>query len=129
MVLAGLVIVKLWFQGRGPMDAFGETMMMLYYGVFLPLSLRIGRGFYQDGIWTETGFVPYQKIGGLAWREGAPVTLVLIDRERPFARRLAVPDRHLGEARRLLRDKIAVHDIHFTGKSLDLGEHDERDVV
>jgi len=129
MVLAGLVIVKLWFQGRGPMDAFGEAMMMLYYGVFLPLSLRIGRGFYEDGIWTETGFVRYQKIGGLAWREGTPVTLVLIDRDRPFARRLAVPDRHLGEARRVLRDKIAVHDIHFTGKSLDLGEHDDRDVV
>ena len=58
-----------------------------------------------------------------------PVTLVLIDRERPFARRLVVPDRHFGEARRVLRDKIAVHDIHFTGKSLDLSEHDERDVV
>jgi hypothetical protein len=129
MVLAGLVIVKLWFQGRGPMDAFGEAMMMLYYGVFLPLGLRIGRGFYEDGIWTETGFVRYQTIGGLAWREGTPVTLVLIERERQFARRLVVPDRHLGEARRVLRDKIAVHDIHFTGKSLDLGEHDERDVV
>lgn len=129
MVLAGLVIVKLWVQGRPPMDAFGESMMMLYYGLFLPLSLRIGRGFYEDGIWTDAGFVRYQTIGGLAWREGSPVTLVLIDRERQFARRLAVPDRHLGEARRVLRDKIAVHDIHFTGKSLDLGEHDERDVV
>ena len=28
-----------------------------------------------------------------------------------------------------LRDKIAAHDIHFTGKSLDLGLHDERDDV
>jgi len=129
MVLAGLVIVKLWVQSRPPMDAFGESMMMLYYGVFLPLSLRIGRGFYEDGIWTEAGFVRYQKIGGLAWREGTPVTLVLIDRDRQFARRLVVPDRHFGAARRVLRDKIAVHDIHFTGKSLDLGEHDERDVV
>ena len=129
MVLAGLVIVKLWFQQRGPMDAFGESMMMLYYGFFLPLSLRIGRGFYEDGIWTETGFMRYRTIGGLAWRENGPVTLVLIGRERQFARRLVVPDRHYGEARRVLRDKIAVHDIHFTGKSLDLGEHDERDVV
>ena len=28
-----------------------------------------------------------------------------------------------------LRDKIAAHDIHFTGKTLDLGLHDERDDV
>jgi len=129
MVLAGLVIVKLWFQGRPPVDAFGESMMMLYYGVALPLSLRIGRGFYEEGIWAETGFVAYATIGGLSWREDPQVTLVLIDRERQFARRLEVPDRHYGAARRVLRDKIAAHDIHFTGKSLDLGEHDDRDVV
>lgn len=129
MVLAGLVVVKLWFQGRPPMDAFGESMMMVYYGVLLPLSLRIGRGFYEDGVWTETGFVRYVKIGGLSWRENGPATLVLIERERQFARRLVVPDRHLGAVRRVLRDKIATHDIHFTGQGLDLGEHDERDVV
>jgi hypothetical protein len=129
MVLAGLVIVKLWFQGRPPMDAFGESMMMVYYGVLLPLSLRIGRGFYEDGVWTDTGFLRYARIGGLAWRENGSVTLVLIERERQFARRLAVPEPHFGAARRVLRDKIAMHDIHFTGKGLDLGEHDERDVV
>ena len=36
---------------------------------------------------------------------------------------------YYGAARRLLRDKIAAHDIHFTGKTLDLGVHDERDDV
>ena len=50
-------------------------------------------------------------------------------RMRNFARRLAVPETYYGEARRLLRDKIATHDIHFTGKTLDLGLHDERDDV
>jgi len=48
---------------------------------------------------------------------------------RAFARRLVVPHSHYGAARRLLRDKIAAHDIHFTGKTLDLGMHDERDDV
>jgi hypothetical protein len=48
---------------------------------------------------------------------------------RSLARRLVVPERHYGAARRLLRDKIAAHDIHFTGKTLDLGVHDERDDV
>ena len=48
---------------------------------------------------------------------------------RAFARRLVVPDRYYGAARRLLRDKIAAHDIHFTGKALDLGLHDDKDDV
>ena len=48
---------------------------------------------------------------------------------REFGRRLTVPQGYYGAARRVLRDKIAAHDIHFTGKSLDLGDHDERDDV
>ena len=43
--------------------------MLLYYGYLVPLSLRIGRGFYQDGVWMEDGFMPYANIGGLSWRE------------------------------------------------------------
>jgi hypothetical protein len=127
----GLVIIyKLAFLHRHPIDVFGESMMMVYYGYAVPLSLKIGRGFYRDGIWADTGFIPYQNIGGLSWREGDQhVTLVLIYRMRALARRLVVPEGYYGAARRLLRDKIAAHDIHFTGKSLDLGLHDERDDV
>jgi hypothetical protein len=50
-------------------------------------------------------------------------------RMRNFAKRLVVPEPYYAEARRLLREKIATHDIHFTGKTLDLGHHDERDDV
>ena len=71
--------------------------------------------------------MPYSEIGGLTWREGEQITLVMMFRMRNFARRLVVPDTYYGAARRLLRDKIAAHDIHFTGKSLDLGLHDERE--
>ena len=53
---------------------------------------------------------------------------MIIYRLRSLARRLTVPQAHYGEVRRLLRDKIAAHDIHFTGKALDLGA-DQRDVV
>jgi hypothetical protein len=95
----------------------------------MPLSLKIGRGFYEEGIWTEAGFLPYSRIGGLTWREGEQITLVLMYRWRNFARRLIVPEPYYGAARRLLRDKIAANDIHFTGKTLDLGLHDERDDV
>jgi hypothetical protein len=128
--LLGLVIVcKLAILRLHPINVFGESMMLVYYGYAQPLSLKIGRGFYEEGIWADGGFVPYSEIGGLTWREGEQLTLVLMYRMRSFARRLVVPEAVYGEARRLLRDKIATHDIHFTGKTLDLGLHDERDDV
>ena len=127
-VLGALIVYKLVFL-RWPLDrVFGESMMLVYYAWALPLSLRIARGFYEDGIWADGGYIPYSRIGGLSWREGAEVKLVLIYRMRNFARALVVPDRYYGAARRVLRDKIATHDIHFTGKALDLGEDDAKKV-
>ena len=128
VVFGALVLFKLVIQGRPPMSAFGEGMMLVYYGYVFPMGFRLGRGLYEDGIWTESGFVPYAEIGGLSWREGKEITLVIIYRTRSLARPLTVPQRHYGEVRRVLRDKIAAHDIHFTLKSFDLGT-DERDVV
>jgi len=128
-VLGALIIYKLAFLRLHPVRVFGESMMLVYYGYAMPLSLKIGRGFYEDGIWSDAGFVKYSSIGGLAWREGEQLTLVLLDRVRAFGRKLTVPRGCYGAARRLLRDKIAAHDIHFTGQSLDLGVHDERDDV
>jgi len=128
-VLSLLIVYKLAVLRWHPSEVFGETMMLVYYGYGVPLSLKIGRGFYEDGIWADGGFVPYSRIGGMAWREDEQLTLVLLDRVRDFGRRLTVPESYYGAARRVLRDKIAAHDIHFTGKSLDLSNHDERDVI
>src|SRR5690242_7303794 len=109
-------------------QAFGEGMMFLYYAYLMPLSRRIGRGFYEDGIWADSAFIPYNEVGGISWREGEhEVTLVVISRLRNLARRLIVPGDKYGAARRLLRDKISEHAIHFTGTGLDLGARDERD--
>lgn len=126
-LLGVLIVYKLAVLRLHPSQVFGETMMLVYYVYALPMSVGIGRGFYEDGIWTDAGFLAYADIGGLTWRDGPPLTLVLMYRWRNFARRLVVPEPLYGEARRVLRDKIAAHDIHFTGKSLDLGAHDERD--
>ena len=100
-------------------------MGFIYYGYAFPLSLRIERGFYDTGVWSNKGLVPYGRIGGLSWQEGTEPRLVLIDRVRSLARHLDVPQEHYGEVRRLLRDKIAAQDIRFEGKGLDLG-FDER---
>jgi hypothetical protein len=125
VALGLLVFVKVVFIRR---QAFGELMMFLYYAYLSPMSLTIGRGFYQDGIWADTAFIPYQEVGGISWREGEhQISLIVISRLRNLARRLNVPGDKYGEARRLLRDKIGEHAIHFTGTGLDLGAHDERD--
>jgi hypothetical protein len=130
VVLGFLLFYKLVRLRYSPQHVFGEVMMFLYYGYLLPLSRRIGRGFYEDGIWADTSFIPYNEVGGISWREGEhQITLIVISRLRNLARRLIVPMDNYGAARRLLRDKIAAHDIHFTGTGLDLGGHDERDAV
>jgi hypothetical protein len=117
------------FRGRFAPQLFGISMMFVYYGYLVPLSRRIGRGFYADGIWSETGFVPYWRIGAVSWREGEEIALVIVSRLRNLARRLVVPGAHYGAARRLLREKIAAHDIQLIHTGLELGAHDERDDV
>jgi len=119
-----LVLIKLLVVHR---QAFGELMMFVYFGYLVPLTQKIGRGFYQDGIWADSVFIPYTEVGGISWREGEhSVSLIVISRLKNLARRLAVPPEHYGAARRLLRDKIGEHEIQF-GSGLDLGGHDERD--
>src|SRR5258708_34379252 len=112
-VLAVLVFYKLAVLRLHPNYVFGETMMLVYYVYALPLGTKINRGFYEDGIWTEGGILPYANIGGLTWREGTGPTRVLLSRSRSFARQVIVPEPYYGQARRLLRDKIAAHDSHF----------------
>ena len=109
---------------------FGQAMMFLYYAYLFPLTRTITRGFYSDGIWADSAFMPYNEIGGISWREGEhDATLIITSRLRNLARRLIVPGDHYAAARRLLRDKIAKHDIHFSGTGLDLAGHDEREDI
>jgi hypothetical protein len=120
-----LVLVKLFVVHR---QAFGEVMMFVYFGYVVHLRQRIGRGFYQDGIWADSAFIPYSEVGGISWREGEhSISLVVISRLKNLARRLAVPPEHYGAARRVLRDKIGQREIRFAGTGLDLGAYDERD--
>ena len=123
--MLGIVIFyKIVVSGQ---QVFGESMMFLYYAYLPHLRRRIGRGFYEDGIWADSAFIPYNEVGGISWREGEhAVSLVVISRARSLARRLAVPLEHYGAARRLLRDKIGQQLIRFSGTGLDLGPRDER---
>ena len=115
-----------WFR-RFTTDTFGELMMFVYFGYMLPFSTRITRGLYADGLWTDSGFMPYEQVGGISWRGG---TLVVISRHKSQARRMDVPSAALGELRRHLRDKISSHDIEIDeGPGIHLGTRDARDSV
>jgi hypothetical protein len=129
VILGILLVTDTLILHRPAPQVFGVAMMFLYYGYALPLSLRIGRGFYGDGIWSETGFVPYDQIGAVSWREGREPALVIVSRLKSLARRLIVPGKHYAAARRLLRDKIAAHDIQLMQTGLALEGHDEREDV
>ena len=111
----------------GPFPRMGESWQPSSSPATASRTSISGSGF-EDGIWADAGYVPYSAIGGFSWREEKEITLVIIYRLRSLVRRLVVPQAHYAEVRRLLRDKIAAHDIHFTLKSLDLGG-DEREVV
>lgn len=128
-VLGALVAFKIFVLGRPPNQLFGEIMMFLYYGYAVPLSTRIARGFYGDGVWADTGFMPWGQISAVSWREEGSVTLVLVSHLRSIARRLEVPGPLYGEARRVLQDRIKAHDIHMGGTGLDLGSRTDTDAV
>jgi len=129
-VMLGLLFVfKLFVQHRPVQTLLGESMMFVYYGYALPLSTKIARGFYRDGIWSDSGFMRWGQISAVSWKEEGHITLVLISHFTNIARRLEVPGNLYGQARRLLRDQIKAHAIHIGGAGLDLGSRDEAEAV
>jgi hypothetical protein len=129
-VILGLLLAFKFFVLRRSIDQlFGEMMMFVYYGYLVPLSTRIARGFYRDGVWSDSGFMRWGQISAVSWRDEGGITLILISRLKKIGRRLHVPGNLYGEARRLLRDKVKAHDIHIGGAGLDLGTRDESDAV
>jgi len=127
--LGALLVSNLATGNLQPGPIFGEVMMFCYYAGAMPVSRLVRRGFYADGVWTDGRFLPYGQIGGLTWREGTAITLILLVKARGAALRLVVPGEQYGAARRVLRDMIASHQIHFDGTGLHLGGHDEREDV
>ena len=129
VILGLLIAYKLFVLRRQPGQLFGETMMFVYYGYAFPLSARIARGFYRDGVWSDSGFMRWARISAVSWKEEGRITLILISHLRNIARRLEVPGHLYGQARRVLRDRIREHALHIGGTGLDLGSRDETDTI
>jgi hypothetical protein len=128
-VILGLLLVAEILLRRPAYSLFGEAMMFIYYVGLFPMATRIARGFYQDGVWSDTGFMPWSEISAVSWRVEGAVTLMLVSHGKSIARRLEVPGPQYGEARRVLLDRVKAHDIHIGGAGLDLGTRQEGDSI
>lgn len=129
VVFGALVLLEVFVLRRAFGFWFFDLMMLVHYGYLLPLSGRVPRGFYEGGVWTDTRFLAYDRIGRLSWRDDPDVVLMIVARARRAVWRLRVPRQHYGEARRILRDRLDQHRIHFSAPALDLGARDARDDV
>jgi len=127
ITLALLFVYDLLLRPDALAQTFGVGMMCVYYAAVVPMSARIERGFYRDGVWSERRFVRYKAIGAISWREESEPVLVLASRAGQSAARLVVPPHLFGAVRRMLRDLIARHAISLGETGLRLGLRDERD--
>jgi hypothetical protein len=129
-VILGLLIVAEILLRRPMYSLFGEAMMFVYYIALYPRRTRIPRGFYHDGVWSDSGFMRWSTISGVSWKEDKQhVTLILVSNTRNVARRLEVPTERYGEARRLLKDRVKAHDLNMGGVGLNLGSREGGDSI
>jgi len=109
------------FYVRRPAHHVVALLLMALYFVFMvPLARRIELGLYRDGVWADSGFLPYGEIARMAFREGTEIVLVLVPRGGASPFRLPVPAAEYGAVRRLLQDKIRAHDLNMDGTILGL---------
>jgi hypothetical protein len=83
-----------------------QALMAAYFILMVPLCQSIRLGFYREGVWADTGFLPYANIGRIAFRETPEIVLILLPRGRSGSFRLPVPPEEYGAVRKVLEEKI-----------------------
>jgi hypothetical protein len=99
---------------------WGQYATAAYFILMVPLSARIRLGLYRDGIWADTGFLPYARIGRMAFREGSEIVLILLQRGAARAFRLSVPPEEYGAVRKVIEEKIRAHEVNVEAGILGL---------
>jgi hypothetical protein len=90
-------------------------LMALYFMLMVPLAGRIRLGFYEAGVWAEAGFVPWDRIGRLTFRDEPEIVLIVQPRGGSGAVRLPVPPGEYGAARKLIEEKVRAHVVNTEG--------------
>ena len=104
-VVSGAVAVLNASMDRPIHHVFSQAVMALYFMLIVPLSTRIQIGFYRDGVWADAGFLPYARIGRMAFRETPDIVLYLMPRGASRPLRLPVPPEEYGAVRKVLEEK------------------------
>jgi len=97
-----------------------QALMAAYFVLMVPLCQRIRLGFYRDGVWADSGFLPYANIGRLAFRESPEIVLILLPRGRSGSFRLPVPPEEYGAVRKVLEEKIRARVVNVEAGILGL---------
>lgn len=106
-VLSAAVALLNGYLQRPLHHVVSQAIMALYFVAMVPLLARIQPGFYRDGVWADGGFLPYARIGRLAFFERPEIVLVLLPRGGfGSAFRLLVPPHEYAAVRKVLEEKI-----------------------
>jgi hypothetical protein len=119
-IVSGAVAVLNGYMDRPLHHVFSQAVMALYFVFILPLSARIHLGFYRDGVWADAGFLPYARIGRMAFRETPEIVLMLLPRGASRPLRLPVPASEYGAVRKLLEEKKREGVVHTQERILGL---------
>ena len=117
-----------WFVlRRPPLATVAQGTMALYYLVIFPLVTSIQRGFYRPGIWFDRGFVTYDRIRRIDWRDRPAIVLVATKEPDWLGHShasLRVPPESYAEARRVLTGHIEDRSLTLETSVLGLAEGD-----
>ena len=91
---------------------YSQGVMAAYFILMVPLAARIRLGLYRDGVWADSGFLPWAKIGRLAFLETPEIVLVLLPKGGfGSAFRLLVPPHEYAAVRKVLEEKIRAREV------------------
>lgn len=107
VVAAGLAVLNA-HMGRPFHHVYSQGIMAVYFLLVAPFLQRIPMGVYRDGVWADSGFLPWGRVARLAFRETPDIVLVLL-RRGGGAFRLPVPPGEYGAVRKLVEEKIRAH--------------------
>ena len=119
-IVSGLVAFLNGYLGRPPHHVYSQGVMSAYFILMVPLCQNIRLGFYDQGVWADTGFLPYANIGRIAFRETPEIVLILLPRGRSGSFRLPVPPEEYGAVRKMLEEKIRARVVNIEAGILGL---------
>jgi len=114
-----VALLNAWLH-RPPHHVYGLTVMSAYFVVMVPLATTIRLGIYRDGIWTEAGFIRWEEIARVAFRETPEVVLLLLPRSGRGSFHLPVPPEEYGAVRKVLAERSRTGELHLDPAILGL---------